>query len=752
MVRFTLLLTLLACGPSDGGGPPISPDDTPTEAEACVDDRTFFRERLWPEVIGETCISCHAADGLARDSALVLASPARPDHLDVDLATLTDLAGLERDGVSVLLLKPRGDEGHGGGAVLSTDSPAYHLLEAFVARVKQPQTCPATEDAPDEAEGLAPLSPAQTFRKATLMLAGRLPEQRELDALAVGGDAALDGLLDAVMKEEAFYARVMELFNDLLLTDRYLRGRDGVSMIDERGFPETYWFEDTPDDALSDTLYARTHEALAREPLQLIAHVLRQHRPFTEILTADYTVVNAYSARTYGVADGPWPDPADPAASTFVEAKIPGWPHAGVLSTPAFFNRHPTTDTNRNRHRAWIFYKTFLATDILAFAERPIDPTSSSVHNPTLNDPQCSVCHATLDPVAGLFQDFDDEGRYAPPADGWYADMRPPAWGDEGLPAAEAGRALPWLTARAVDDPRFALATVQNMLALLTGRPLLTAGLAGDDPALREALRQQDAFVDRVAAEFRAGGHELRDVVRAVVRSPWFRADADAGASAGTLATAGLARWLTPEELSRKILATTGLPWSRSWTSSQDWLQSDYEMLYGGIDSFSIVSRLRSPNGVMTSIDARMATDMACRAVPQDLALPREQRRLLPHVEPTWTPTTPDGFAVPEAEQRVRQAIRELHARLLGEEIEPGGPEEEATFALWTGAWQETQDAILDGTLDDDLPYACQANEDPWTGADYPDARRVRHDDDGTIRAWMAVVAYLLTDARFLSE
>lgn len=753
MHRLLPLIALIACG----GPPPPTPsgDDTatagPSDDPACVDDRTFFREQVWPNVFGARCIACHAIDGLARDSALVLASPARPDHLDVDQAMLTDLAGLQRDGTSLLLLKPLGEEGHGGGAVLQEDDAAYALLTAFVVRVDAPVACPPAETltAPHD---LVLLSPLQTFRKAAILLAGRLPLAAEVAAIEAGGLAAMDVALDGLMEEEAFYTRIMELFNDVLLTDRYLRNRDGIGIVDDDVFPTVYWYEAGRATGQYDAYYARTHEAIAREPLQLIAHVLREHRPFTEVLTADYTVVNDYSANAYGVGGTALPDVQDPATLRFREARLPGWPHAGLLSTPAFYNRFPTTETNRNRHRAWKFLKTFLATDVLAFAERPIDPTTSSVHNPTLNDPQCTVCHATLDPVAGLFQDFDEGGHYVPPEQGWYADMTPPGWAGEAFPAAERGRAMPWLAERAVQDPRFSLATVQNMLTLITGQTLQTVARAGSDESGREALARQDAFIDAVAADFRTGGYELRDVIRAIVRSSWFRADGDAGASEGVLAAAGLARWLTPEELSRKIAATTGLPWTRSYTSGQDWLQGDYKLLYGGIDAFSVTTRLRAPNGVMASIGARMATDVACRAVPQDLALPRAARRLLPNVEARYTPTTSDGFAVPEAEALLRANLRDLHFRLLGETVEPGGPEEEATYAIWVGAWQDVREAIASGSKSTSLPSACQANEDPFSGVDYPTDRRVRDDADGTVRAWMAVVAYLLTDARFLTE
>ncbi|HMV68299.1 MAG TPA: DUF1588 domain-containing protein, partial [Myxococcota bacterium] len=560
--------------------------------------------------------------------------------------------------------------------------------------------------------------------------------------------AAVRGLLD----EPGFPERMTELLNDDLLTDRYLNSRDGLGLIHDEEFPNKRWYERTYASGVYDTFYTRSSQAIAREPLELAGYILRERRPWTEIVTADYTVVNAYSGMVYGVAGAAEPDVDDPGALMYERAQVDGWPHAGVLSTPAFFNRYPTTATNRNRHRAWKVLKTFLGTDILAFAERPIDPTSSQVHNPTMNDPQCAVCHATMDPVAGLYQDFDDEGRYAPPAEGWYADMRPPGFGDATLPGGQTGKAVQWLGQQVAADPRFSLATVQNVLRLVAGVDVLDAGRAGDDPDLRAALAAQEAFVERAASRLRDGGFELRDAVEDVVMSRYFRAAASDGASASALVQAGTAHVLTPEQLSRKIRATTGLPWKERWSDTTDRLMDEFKLLYGGIDSFGVTERLRDVNGVMSAISLRMATEVACSTAAHDFALPAEQRRLFPYVERTYQPVTADGFVVPEAEALIREDLRWLHYRLLGEDLADGDPELEATWQLWLGAWRDAHDGVIAGTVDDDLPSACRATEDPFTGVDLPDAARVTRDAEGTIRAWMAVLTYLLSDARFLYE
>ena len=147
---------------------------------------------------------------------------------------------------------------------------------------------------------------------------------------------------------------------------------------------------------------AFSNDAVAREPLKLVEYLVMNDRPFTEILTADYIMVSPYSALIYGAeVEGEWTDVFNP--YEFKPGKVAGIPHAGLLTSPMFLNRFPTTETNRNRHRAKIVYDFFLGVDILKFAQRPIDPTSTE-HVPTMRDPQCNVCHNVIDPVAGCVQ------------------------------------------------------------------------------------------------------------------------------------------------------------------------------------------------------------------------------------------------------------------------------------------------------------------------------------------------------------
>ena len=124
---------------------------------------------------------------------------------------------------------------HGGEVVLPKDSAAFRILEDFVRRVKSSDTAPRTafdrESVQDFFDGVVMLDDWRLLRKATLSLAGRLPSNQELDAISVANKRdsksrdprkrrreVFSTILDAVMKEEAFYDRLREGFNDIFLT------------------------------------------------------------------------------------------------------------------------------------------------------------------------------------------------------------------------------------------------------------------------------------------------------------------------------------------------------------------------------------------------------------------------------------------------------------------------------------------------------------------------------------------------------
>ena len=290
----------------------------------------------------------------------------------------------------------------------------------------------------------------------------------------------------------------------------------------------------------------------------------------------------------------------------------------------------------------------------------------------------------------------------------------------------------------------------EMVFELVTGQEVLASTGVSADPKAREVIERQRAFFDTLATAFVASNHDLRVLFTEIVLSPWYRAVESAGATEAVAATAGTFRLRAPESLSRVIEATTTYPWSPNATSTP-YLLDRYRLLYGGIDSDTVTQRLSQPNGLMVNIAERITVGAACRAVPHEFVLDAPQRRLFPLVETTLTPLTPDGFVVPDAELAIRQNIVHLLEVLLGEQVDSNGVEVDAAYDLFFETWQEGAAGLADGTISVSLPWNCQANNDFWTGESFDD-RRVRNDENYVLRAWMAVMSYLLGDVTYLYE
>jgi Protein of unknown function (DUF1588) len=733
----------------------------------CLSSQQFFAEKLWVPVLSKSCMKCHSPDGLAaqKNTDLVLLPTGYPGFMDSNLAVMSTLARTEFDDTSVLLRKPLGEMNHGGAAVLEPNSAEYAALQEFVRRVKEGDTCQAAPTA-HTFEDVVLLDAPGTLRKASLNLLGLLPPQEQLQALQSGGEDALSTALDELFVQDAFYVRLKELYNDELLTDRYT-GYNGyaINLLNETNFPNAV---DDTYDLVSEEDRAKTNRAVAREPLELVAHVVRNDRPFTEILTAPYTVMNPFSAKMYN-ADAPFTDPSN--ENEWREARIRyfdqdgtlyDYPTAGVLTSPMFLNRFETTPTNRNRHRARVVFDLFLATDILAIGDRPLDPIASArFANPTREDPSCNACHKIIDPVAGAFQKFDDydQERYRPERE-WHTEMFPPGYGSDEMTLDDYPFALNWLGERIARDPRFVRAVVQQIFTALTGQKPLPypADPEADGFAARlQAWEAQDQFF-RTTGETFVGAdssYNLKRVFKAVILSPYFRATNARGplstARALELSAVGTGLLESPEVLARKVSAVVGIPWSRGYDKNE-WLLFDYRVLYGGIDSDTVVDRLRTPNGVMASVQWRMANEVSCAVTAWDFSRPTNERNLFPFVSPADVPEDEQGALNAAAEPLIRQNLQYLHQRILGETLAMDSPELDRTYQLFLDTWSEGRAAVKAKTEGESLTYACRARVNPYTGAELAEGEKLEKDTSYAVRAWSAVITYLLSDYQFLYE
>jgi hypothetical protein len=744
--------------------------------EECFTNERFFEEKIWRPIIKRYCFDCHNPQGAAQvaNSKMIFVSDGQADGMSQNYYNFTNIASYDKNGEPLVLLKPTNREPHSGGPILRQGTEAYDAMVEMVRRTRDPNPIRCAEVVSEEElnafNGIQLLDPQQTLRRASLSIAGRMPRPSEEQNVAQYGWTALEVALNEMMREEGFYKRIKEVWNDILLTEKYLGRTNAIDLLSATAYPRARWFTsnngvpvdaNAPQDPLYWSAAEFSNDSLAREPLEHIAFVLRNDRPFSEVIHADYIAVNPFTAKMYGINDIQWADPLDP--NEYQEGRIPNFPHAGILSSPMMLNRFPTTDTNRNRHRARIFFKTFLNLDVLKLAERPINPTSTA-HNPTMNDPQCSICHTIVDPVAGTYQHFDTQGSFAF-RDTWYGDMRAPGYEREEVPFELRRNSLGWLAQKTAEDERFDMSMVALHFQALTGQAPLSQPADGVEhyESKRLAFHMQQKFLQDVARGFRANQHDLRWLMKEIIRSIYFRAvsmnqvldpnDPDQAEHLARLAHLGLSDPLTPEQINRKIFYTTGYRWAAG-LNNLDYLldENGYKMLYGGIDSDDVVERIKSPNGIFANIQQRMSNEVACRVTAFDFTKPIEERILFPFVNPSYILEDNNGFPIPQAQAKVKENLIYLAWRFWGERLQEGDAQLQALYDLYDQIWRTGKAGIADRSISSSLHWACNGYRDINTYVDLPAERRVTDDPNYTIRTWEALITVFLNDPAFLYE
>ena len=776
---------------------------------------------------------------------LVLSPSTVTDHENRNLETFRRFVEAVEDGADRILNKIQG-VAHGGGVQVPAGSADFANMERFV-RLLDGGSLTVAPSPETLFDGVTMAKPEKTLRRAALIFAGRLPTRTEIGMVSDGRVSSLRLVIRKLMKGPRFHEFLIRASNDRLLTDRHLDSRI-FNFRTQEYFVDLANTQLTLAKAAVDRGYARPRAdpaygewwdalqyGLARAPLELIAHVVENDLPYSEILTADYIMANSVVARAYGAATQ-FEDPADPeefrpsriasyyrndeskvlirvADGTIEGRRIvnPGnlgteYPHAGILNTTVFLRRYPTTATNRNRARSrWTYYH-FLATDIEKSASRTTDAGAlADTDNPTMNNPACTVCHRVMDPVAGAFQNYGEEGLYRDnfggldslarlykvPEDGseslyregdtWYRDMREP--GFNGDVAHSAENSLQWLAGRIAADPRFAEAAVRFWWPGVLGEEIVLPPEDASDSGFAGQLlasQAQALEVQRLAEAFREGvdgGVPLnaKDLLAEIALSPWFRAETLAVTDPvreAALRHAGVERLLTPEELTRKTEAITGYVWgrrARQWAGggrshldaaiSRD---SAYELVYGGIDSDSVPSRAGDLTPLMSAVAQSHAVEVSCPVVRREFfLLPEDRRRLFGGIDLQATPVTERGA------RAIRSKLADLHAKLLGVTAAGDSPDVEEAFRLFVQVWNRKRNTEGDQfpgrmncEIQDHLYFEEIADGSVtydnwgWSRLNWDQVREVEdremRDPNHVARAWVVTLAFLLSDYRYL--
>jgi hypothetical protein len=408
--------------------------------------------------------------------------------------------------------------------------------------------------------------------------------------------------------------------------------------------------------------------AFGDEAARVMARVAASDRPWTEIVTADWTMADDALAQLAPVAfteGAPAPGAWAPARYT------DGRPAGGILMTSGLWLRYTTTLFNYNRGRANLIARMLLCQDFLV---RPVhfvrleSGTTEAIEDAVRNEPACLACHAALDPVASsLFGFFPFEDHDANELVNYHAERErageqwmdvAPGW--YGTPLGGAEQLGP-MVAR---DPRFASCAVRRTAARLWGV----------EPSA-------DALPDLIALEtaWTAGGMRQRDLVRALLDTERYRAGSIAPhATDAERAQALTLRVMSPTTLASVVEDLTGFRWTaEGW----DLLDSDvlgFRVLLGGVDGHQV----RRPNLRPTTSSAlarsRLAEAAARWVVGHDLDGDPRSRTL-------FSDALPD-LRAPAA--GLDAELDHLHQRILG--VPPTPDEQTELVTFWTDAARAT--------------------------------------------------------------
>jgi len=511
------------------------------------------------------------------------------------------------------------------------------------------------------AEELEYLDPIEHLVRVSMALRGVRPGPDELDRVADDPEAIAE-IVEEYLVDPRFGETIRELHDDALLVAQEVRFPQLAPFDDEGGF----------------TLGA----SIMQGPLRLAEHVVMDDRPYTELVTADYAVVDELAAAIGGMS-------FDPGGPTLQQIEWGDRPAAGVLSDSAIFLRYRSTGSNFHRGRANAISKALLCHDFLA-ADVEIDGSidlsdPDEVNDAVTQNPACVSCHQTLDPLASFFWGYPGNlnpnqieaypvvGIYnANAEDNWQnATGRPPAFFGQ---AADDLHDLGQLIA---DDPRFSLCAAKRFYSFFHQVEL-------DAVPLEDAARLQATLVD--------SGFDAKSLVREIVLGDDFRAAAGlTEAAAEDLVGLKMAR---PSQLARLMDDLTGFRWE---TSVDDLVagfnEGDIDLMHtnflgfavlgGGTDSFFVERPANTVNTTTSLLLRAYAAEVASYTAEHDLLGPSEQARLL---------TLVDANSTDEAD--IREQLTWLHLRIFAEDLPTDAEEIDASWALWSAAHEHGGDPV----------------------------------------------------------
>jgi len=331
------------------------------------------------------------------------------------------------------------------------------------------------------------VSDLELATRLSLFLWSSIPDDRLL-TLAEQGKLSQPAVLDAEIARMLADPRADALTTNFAGQWLYLRNLD----------------QQRPDITVFPRFDARLRQAMATETQMFFGNVLRQNRPVTDFIAADYTFLNQRLAEHYGIPGV--------TGTAFRRVSLdPAWHRGGLLGQASIL-----TVTSYGNHTSVVKRGKWILDNMLAAAPPPPPPdvpalkaehdgrklTARQQLELHRTNPTCAACHVKMDPLGFSLENFDAVG----------------AWRtvDAGQ-AIDSGATMP-------DGAKFAGITGLQQILLdrkdeftraLTERLMtyaLARGLTANDmPAVRA-----------IAGDAAADQYRIRTLIRGIATSPAF--------------------------------------------------------------------------------------------------------------------------------------------------------------------------------------------------------------------------------------
>lgn len=331
-----------------------------------------------------------------------------------------------------------------------------------------------------------PLSPYEVATRLSYFLWGTMPDDELLARAEDGTLATREGVRTeaARMLDDE---RAKALTTDFAGQWLFIRAMESHE-VDTEAFP---------------TYDADLRAAMVEETQRFFGAFLTEDRPFTELLTADFTFVNAKLAEHYGL-----PAPA----SGFEKVSLTSTDRRGLLGQASLLTLTSVpTRTSPVKRGKWVLEQILCSAlpppppDVVPLDES--DTTGLPLRERLAEhrkNPACASCHNVMDPIGLGLESFDAIGRFRDKEGGIKVDS------SGTLPDGRSFDGAPAMLELLSSDDRFSNCLTKQLLVFGIGRQI--------------GKYDDSGFIKLILAGAEERGGSLRELILSIVESDLFRA------------------------------------------------------------------------------------------------------------------------------------------------------------------------------------------------------------------------------------